>query len=168
MLRNRGDESGNEEVLIALEDARYKGLTLPARLWGAFLKITVGYGHRPLRAIVWSLAIVLLGWGMVSIGRRAGVMSPTWPENKPPSEQKSYEELHPLLYSLDLFLPFVNLHQEHYWWPNATMSGDWTVLGRTIAVRGSVLRYYLWMQIVAGWLLSAIFIAGITGLVRND
>ena len=25
--------------------------------------------------------------------------------------------LHPLLYSLDVFVPFVNLHQEHYWWP---------------------------------------------------
>jgi hypothetical protein len=42
------------------------------------------------------------------------------------------------------------------------------VLGRRIAVRGRMLRYYLWMQIIAGWLLSAIFIAGITGLVRND
>jgi hypothetical protein len=35
-------------------------------------------------------------------------------------------------------------------------------------VRGSVLRYYLWLQVIAGWLLSAIFIAGITGLIRND
>jgi hypothetical protein len=33
---------------------------------------------------------------------------------------------------------------------------------------GSFLRYYLWMQIIAGWLLSAIFVAGVTGLMRND
>jgi hypothetical protein len=35
-------------------------------------------------------------------------------------------------------------------------------------VRGSLLRRYLWLQIIAGWLLSAIFIAGVTGLIRSD
>src|SRR4029077_2660157 len=105
---------------------------------------------------------------IVSIGARASVMAPTWPENKPPDVRKPYEELQPLLYSFDVFLPFVNLHQEHYWWPDATASGKYTVLGRSITVRGRVLRYYLWLQIIAGWLLSAIFIAGVTGLLRND
>jgi hypothetical protein len=42
--------------------------------------------------------------------------------------------------SLDVFLPFVNLHQEQH----------------------------LWAQIIAGWLLSAIFLAAVTGLIRND
>jgi hypothetical protein len=30
----------------------------------------------------------------------------------------------------------------------------------------SIVLYYLWLQIIAGWLLSAIFIAGVTGLIR--
>ena len=42
---------------------------------GKFLKVTVGYGHEPLRTILWMLAIVLLGAVLVSIGARAGV----WP-----------------------------------------------------------------------------------------
>jgi hypothetical protein len=33
---------------------------------------------------------------------------------------------------------------------------------------GAVLRYYLWLQVIAGWLLSAIFIAGVTGLIHSD
>jgi hypothetical protein len=35
---------------------------------------------------------------------------------------------------------------------------------------GSRLRagYYLWLQVIAGRLLSAIFIAGVTGLIHND
>jgi hypothetical protein len=41
------------------------------------------------------------------------------------------------------------------------------VFGVRVPIRGSVLRYYLWLQIIAGWLLSAIFIAGVTGLVRT-
>jgi hypothetical protein len=110
----------------------------------------------------------MLGWLMVSIGARAGVMAPTFPENRPPDYDKPYEKLHPFLYSLDVFLPFVNLHQEHYWWPDATKSGTAKAFSFSLSCNGSLLRYYLWTQIIAGWLLSAIFVAGVTGLVRND
>ena len=84
------------------------------------------------------------------------------------STDQEYEPLHPLLYSLDVFLPFVNLHQEHYWWPKPGSSGEFRAVGMTFTFRGSVVRYYLWAQIIAGWLLSAIFVAGVTGLMRND
>jgi hypothetical protein len=168
VLRNRGDDAGARQVLIAEEDARYSGESLPVRLWAKSLNATIGYGYAPLRALAWSLAVVLAGWAAVWMGKRAGVMRPTYPENSPPSAADPYEELHPLLYSLDVFLPFVNLHQEHYWWPDAAASGKCVVLGRVIRLRGRTLRHYLWLQIVAGWLLSAIFVAGVTGLLRND
>ena len=42
------------------------------------------------------------------------------------------------------------------------------LFGRGITVSGGLLRHYLWMQIIAGWLLTGIFIAGLTGLIRND
>ena len=167
VLRNRGDDAGARQVLIAEERARYAGLSLPLRMWGAFLGLVIGYGYEPLRAVAWSLGVVLIGWAAVSIGKRAGVLRPTWPENRPASTNEPYEELHPLLYSLDVFLPFVNLHQEHYWWPDANASGECVVLGRAIRVRGRSLRYYLWVQIVIGWLLSAIFIAGVSGLISQ-
>jgi hypothetical protein len=105
---------------------------------------------------------------LVSIGTRAGVMRLTWPENTAPPAGHPTAGLNPLLYSLDVFLPFVNLHQEHYWWPDETTSGECAIFGRRVPIRGSVLRYYLWLQIMAGWLLSAVFIAGLTGLIQND
>ena len=106
---------------------------------------------------------------MVAVGKRAGVMRRTWPETVPPSQTNSeYEHLHPLLYSFDVFLPFVNFHQEHYWWPSIERSGECRIFGQKIRISGSMLRYYLWAQITAGWLLSAIFLAGVTGLIRND
>jgi hypothetical protein len=167
ILRNRGDDSGARQVLIAEERGRYADLSLPLRMWGAFLDVVIAYGYEPMRAVAWALAVVLLGWGAVTMGKRAGVLRPTWPENRPASTNDPYEELHPLLYSLDVFLPFVNLHQEHYWWPDANASGECVVLGRAIRVRGRTLRYYLWLQIVVGWLLSAIFIAGVSGLISQ-
>jgi hypothetical protein len=168
VLRDSGDDSGATEVLIVAEDRRYAGYGRAGALMGAFLNLTIGYGHKPLRTIAWSLLVVLIGWPIVWMAKRAGVMRPTFPENIPQSSEPDYEELHPLLYALDAFLPFVNLHQEHYWWPNSKASGECTVVGYKFRLRGSLVRHYLWLQIFSGWLLSAILIAGVTGLMRND
>jgi hypothetical protein len=162
-----GDDAAAATVLVAEEDDRYQRMGLLGRLSGDFLRATIGYGHRPLLAFNWSILVVLIGWVVVMMGKRAGVMRLTWPENSPPPTTDQFNGLHPLLYSLDVFLPFVNLHQEHYWWPDEGSKGQCTFAGRTITIRGSSLRLYLWMQIIAGWLLSAIFVAGITGLIRN-
>ena len=168
VLRANGDDAGAVSVLIAEQDARYQNSYLLRRIWAGFLKTTVGYGHEPLLTIIWASMVVLLGWLMVTVGARAGVMRRTWPESIPNSESGSdYERLHPLLYSLDVFLPFVNLHQEHYWWPDAGAAGEIALFNRKVRFSGRMLRYYLWLQIIAGWLLSAIFIAGVTGLIRT-
>ena len=168
VLRASGDDAGANRVLIAREDARFARYGLVGTLWGGLLKATIGYGHRPLLAVFWSLAVILIGWGVVRIARSARVMRPTWPENSPRSSDDPYEELNPLLYSIDLFFPFVNFHQEHYWWPDTNTSGECVILGRRIKFSGRIVRQYLWLQIAAGWLLSAIFLAGVTGLIRSD
>ncbi len=41
-------------------------------------------------------------------------------------------------------------------------------IGWGLRLSGSVVRYYLCFQIVAGWLLSAIFLAGVTGPIRRE
>lgn len=71
-------------------------------------------------------------------------------------------------YSLDVFLPFVDLHQEHYWWPASEVSGRCAVLGLPLQINGALVLYYLWVQIIAGWILGAIFVAGVTGQIAND
>src|SRR5262249_49154947 len=154
--------------LITADDLRYAQFGLPGRHWGAFLKYTIGYGHRPMLAIVWSGAVVVLGWIVVAVARRAGGMRLTWPETTPIPAGDQNEGLYPLVYSVDVFLPFVNLHQQHYWWPDPGARGEFRIRGRSFRVRGSVVLYYLWTQIIAGWLLSAIFVAGVTGLIRTD
>jgi len=168
VLHESGDDSGAVKVLVAAGDARYAQYGLMGRLVGGILRVTIGYGHQPFRTILWMMGVIILGWLLVTAGARAGVMRRTWPDSPPPGEAAAYEKLHPLLYSLDVFLPFVNLHQEHYWWADAERTGESSVLGVKIRVSGAFLRYYLWTQVIAGWLLSAIFVAGVTGLMRND
>ena len=40
--------------------------------------------------------------------------------------------------------------------------------GIEVPVHGATLRRYLWFQFIAGWLLSAILVAGATGQIRSD
>ncbi|MBV8138941.1 MAG: hypothetical protein JO121_25440 [Deltaproteobacteria bacterium] len=168
VLAAGGDDVGATQVRIAAEDLRYSRYGIPGRIWGAFLKNTIGYGHRPMLTIMWSLAMVVIGWLIVRAAKAAAVMRPTYPDNALAAGDRRYERLYPLLYSLDVFLPFVNLHHEHYWWPDADAAGRCRVFGQTLNLRGSVVLYYLWAQIIAGWILSAIFVAGVTGLIRGD
>src|SRR6266403_1350451 len=142
VLREGGDDAGAIEVLIAQQDAHFRNSNWLVRVWAQFLKITVAYGYRPLRTVLWSLAVILLGRVVVAIGARAGVMRLTWPETTQAPVGDSTAGLHPLLYSLDVFLPFVNLHQEHYWSPDADRSGECALLGQKIRIGGSFLRYY--------------------------
>jgi hypothetical protein len=168
VLEEGGDDTGAMQVLVAKENLRYARYGPLGRLWGGFLRYTVGYGHRPMLTIIWSLGFVLAGWLIVRGAKAAAVMRPTYPENALAAGDRRYEHLYPLLFSVDVFLPFVNLHQEHYWWPDADAAGRCGVFGLTLNLRGSVVLYYLWAQIIAGWILSAIFVAGVTGLIRGD
>src|SRR5262249_18997191 len=83
VLRSSGDEVGAVQVMIAAGDARYAQYGPAGRAAGWFLRVTTGYGHRPLLAIYWSVAVVLVGWMIVGLAKRAGVMRLTWPETTP-------------------------------------------------------------------------------------
>jgi hypothetical protein len=150
VLRESGDDAGAVKVMIESGDRRYSQNGILGRLLGWFLKVTIGYGHRPMLTIMWSFAIVILGWAVVSAAKLANVMRPTYPENAPADSPRRYERLYPMLYSIDIFVPFVNLHQEHYWWPDAESSRKLSVMGMCVRLRGAFILYYLWAQIIAG------------------
>ena len=54
------------------------------------------------------------------------------------------------VYSLDTFVPLVDLHQAKYRLPT-----------------GPGLRLYLWIHISSGWVLTTLLVVGLTGLVRR-
>jgi hypothetical protein len=60
------------------------------------------------------------------------------------------------IYSLDVFLPIVDLHQESRWLPN--MRNGW----------GWALWTYMWIHIMAGWVLTSVFVAALAGLIKKD
>jgi hypothetical protein len=160
VLQERGDNAGATQVLIAAQDdARVRGkLTWPSWISSWILKLTVGYGYEPQRALYWAAFLVVVGGALVRLGHQAGVMKPVTDDRKMAA---------PLIYSLDVFLPIVDLRLQHNWWPDPTAKGTCSIFGYQFTFYGSFLRAYLWCHIVAGWVLSTLFIAGLSGFIHQ-
>jgi len=180
VLREDGAEEGATQVEIARENAiaEYGGLPLSQRLWRLALRATIGYGYRPLRALWWILMFVTAGTMLFGWGYRARLITPTeesayeifCASGAPPPH---YPPFSSFVYSLENFLPVVDLHQGSYWRPNPRHrpAGDKPVAAaesvrQTLPAR--LLRWYLWLHILAGWTVTPLLFAGLSGLLRND
>jgi hypothetical protein len=164
VFRRMGREADAVEVLIAKQEdlIRHGKLSWWGRLTRRILGVTIGHGYRSGRALLWSLAFVIAGALIFGWANARGLMAPSSPEiltdplyraggTIPPD----YPRFEALFYSLDAFLPIVDLHQESFWLPDA---------GKPF---GALVRIYLWIHIAAGWFLSTLFVSGVTGLVRR-
>ena len=188
VLGQDGAEEGAIQVRIAKEDAmtRYAHLKMSDRLWRFILRITIGYGYRPLRALWWILLFVMIGAVFFGWGYRARLITPTEEgaymtfvrTGEPPLH---YPAFNAFVYSLENFTPVVDLHQGIYWRPNPlharhdTLEAlpDGSAAGSPAATKGheaaaTMLRWYLWIHILAGWTITPLLFAGLAGLLRND
>jgi hypothetical protein len=178
VLGASGREADATDVLIAKEEGlrREAGLGRMERAWNRMLDVTIGYGYRPLRALWWMAGFVVVGTVLFGLGYLARIVTPTdaaayraFVESGavPPH----YPAFNAFVYSLENFLPVVALNQEQYWRPNPlhSMKGDASSRrnGSAVGTRaGTLLRWYLWFHILAGWTLTPLFFAGLSGLVR--
>jgi hypothetical protein len=178
VLRGAGREEGAVQVEVARETAltRYGGMKLATWLWREAFRATIGYGYRPLRALWWILGFVLLGTILFRWGYEVRLITPTEESayhtfvgsGAPP---RHYPAFSSFVYSLENFLPVVDLHQGAYWRPNPYHHpanrkrrlrwGDETLSARA-------LRCYLWVHILAGWTITPLLFAGLSGLLRSD
>ena len=72
---------------------------------------------------------------------------------------KDFTRFQPIVYSLDTFIPIVDLHQETNWIPQPERGKSWV---------GRWARFYLWVHIAFGWILTTVAVAGFTGLIKKD
>lgn len=179
-LNENGREDGALEVRIAKEIAqrRFGHMSRLQRAWSLMLQVTIGFGYRPLRALWWIGGFVGFGTLLFGWGYRLRIITPT--------EERAYDHFvttgeappyypvfNPLIYSLENFLPVVELHQDKYWRPNArhTARGKVKMRGQPLdasALPSRILRAYLWVHILAGWTITPLLFAGLSGLVRPD
>jgi len=177
VFRESGQEGDAIKVLIAKEDAlrTHGGLGRTERIGKAIMKATIGYGYKPLRALWWIAAFIALGTALFGLGYQNGAVTPSERDasesysNKKRMTPLYYPQFNALIFSVDTFLPVVDLHQAKFWLPNSqtgpTLHGFGLSHGPSL---GALLRWYLWLHIMAGWFFASMFVAGVTGLVRKD
>ena len=73
-----------------------------------------------------------------------------------------------VIYSLDPFIPLVDLHEGRQWIPDTEAGAHRFSVGRYPVRNGGLLRAYLWIHIVAGWILSTLIVAAVTGIIRRS
>lgn len=162
VFKSGGDDAAARAVLISMEDVRHAhdDKTRLGRLWGETLRFTIHYGYEPWRALIPSIAVVALGWGFFWIGNCRKVIAPSEKEAFDLLDKNGvaahYPRFFSLIYSLDVFLPIINLGLKDKWLPNSNRG----LLGRA-------LRAWMWVEVPLGWILTSLFVAGLTGLVQT-
>lgn len=144
VLKEMGHEGEARKVLIAKNQdrARLKGVWWPGRVGHGILGVTIRYGYRPEHALIWMLIFLAAGTVLFSMGEKAGLL--------PDVKEGASPAFCAFVYSLDSFVPVVDLYQAKYRLP----TGFW-------------LRLYHWVHICAGWVLTTLLVVGLTGLVRR-
>ena len=189
-LRDTGDDAGARRVLYELEDRRRKGTNRKSyrRCWDWVLKRTIGYGQRSEWALLWLLGLTLLGSTLFGCGYLGGGMVPSDKDAYLRFEQEGtptpyYPRFNALAYSFEHAFPLVNFGMKDHWEPNPSDAQrvpvvQWRAF-RTmsnVTFRGyyvfrlcvpGLLHYWLWFQILAGWVLATLFVAGLTGIVKS-
>jgi hypothetical protein len=108
-----------------------------AKLWGVVQDVMLGYGYRPWRALAWLGLLLIIG-------------SVTFDLQRPPAIQTGpAPHFNPVIYTLDLLLPLVDLGQKHAFNPSG--AGQW-------------LSYLL---VAAGWVLVTTVAAAAARVLRR-
>jgi hypothetical protein len=151
-----------------------------ARVWSAFLKLTVGYGYYPSRPALWWLAILtLLGFALFWAGYHAGNMVPTEKEaystfendHRPPPY---YGSFHALIYSFENSFQIVKLGQADRWQPEPYPHSFGRQSKKRLAwffrpiISPWFLLWFRWIQIMSGWFFTTLALAGVVGIVRKE
>jgi hypothetical protein len=143
VYRRAGRDDHARKVAIAKQRRRRETLNRPSRVWNSLLRWTVGYGYRTWQAGLWLLGLLAVGAAVFAWAYPGEMALAKKPGDPLPAFQ-------PWMYSLDVLLPVVNLHQEEFWIPQG------------------VARWWVWFSILAGWLLTTVVIAAVTGLLKKD
>ncbi|WP_067486203.1 hypothetical protein [Actinomadura hibisca] len=125
------------KVLSAKERLKLDGETPLIGLWGRMQALTTGYGYQPWRSFLWLAALVTVGGVIYGLN--------------PPAPLKADEAPHfnPVVYTLDLMIPIVDLGQQRAFNPAGA---------------------YQWLSyvfIAAGWVLATTIAAGVARTINR-
>ena len=147
MYRRAGNDQAARTVAIAKQRARraHAGrwwVRAPGLAWSFVLRWTIGYGYRPALALPYLAGLFVLGWVVFDHAYST--------ELRPAKSGPEQPGFHPARYTLDLLMPVASLHERDAFITHGYAA--WWAFGLTLA----------------GWLLAAVVVAGLTGVFKRD
>ncbi|HEX8648868.1 MAG TPA: hypothetical protein VF715_18370 [Thermoleophilaceae bacterium] len=139
--RGEGRDGDARRVAYERERRRRGELGLPGKAWNAFLQWTVGYGYKPLRALVVLSALVLVGSLVFSSFHSDGRLAAVKAEHQPFVAS---------IYTLDRLIPVVSLGLRDAFAPSG--AAQWWAFAYTLL----------------GWMLTVAVVAGVNAAVRRE
>lgn len=143
-LRESGDSAGARRIGRAKEQDARPTLGPLGKVVNSLLGFSLGHGYQLWRVLLIAGGVIGLGWLIFALADCSNQMHDV---RKPDAYEPTFQAF---TYSLDSFLPVVNLHQEEYRLPSGFPS------------------LYLTVHIVAGWGLTTLLAFGLTGLAKRD
>lgn len=145
--RRHGDLDEADNVFVAQKRREREKLwqegKIPNLVWNYLLDGLVRYGRSPGRALVLCFAIVVLGWFIFRSKEQMMLQ-----DSSQPDSAFIYSSF---WYSLDLFLPFIDLHAAEIWIPRPELRWRWL---------------YMRTHAMLGWILVPIGLAALTGVIK--
>ena len=161
----RGNPVGHTYMQIVKQDdyILYGPVRFLEDIWRILLRYTTGYGYRLWLAGLIAAIIVIVGGEVYKYAYESGSIAPASVDvlvNEPYTQKgippRDYPRFQPMVYSLDIFLPIIDLKMESYYLPVRD-----TPLG-------SFARGYMLLQIISGWLLTTLFATAVGSLLREQ
>ncbi len=139
------------------------------RLWGPL----IGYGYQTWKALPIVAAFLVFGFFAFWLGHRNDIVTPVsgnaYADDPAPNKKiaELYPVFDPVMYTIDVFVPIIDFGQAKYWTPNPNRGKVIFRSSRSLVTAGGLLRLYMWIHIVAGWVLSTLLVIGFSGIVRE-
>jgi hypothetical protein len=138
MYAGAGREERSRQVLLVNQRRRHAARRLPGRMIGWVQEVTVGYGYRPLLALVWFLAAWALGAQWFNHHYRPALIDP-----------QTQPVFNGTLFALDTLLPIVDVGQDGLW--KTSGASQWIAAALTLV----------------GWVLASTAAAGAARVLKR-
>lgn len=169
VFRNMGKDADARKVLLARERRRreFGEMPLHSKIWSWILDGIAGFGYQWWKPVAWTIAFIFLGLGLFCASDQAGLVKLVGETEslRTFNSNAIYPEFNPFLYSLDSFVPFLDLKQERLYFIN-TFSPVFPVNWYTSF--HVLLRIYHTVHAIFGWFLMTIVIAALTGIMQKE
>lgn len=191
-LQNKGQPRIATELRVAKRRtySKHKNDGFFIGVWNFLLYWITGHGYYPGRAFLWALAFIIVGWGLFHYAYREAVITAAsysqlkvyeadveagGEEYEKAIERdinnhnlhNTYPSFDALFYSVDTFIPLVDLKQAHYWHVSRGSCLSAAIIEHRFDT-GTATNCYSVIHTMAGWIITSLLVAALAGIIKKQ